>query len=474
MSAILPEQHACWDVEAAREFSRAGIWSRAWGGLRRRLSPQPSALHPAVEASVQWLRTIALPGGLPNLAADGQEREACQLATAAGIKTLTAYGELELARRWFDEFSKRRDLKSLACTGRFIAAAVALLPDREVIAALARAGNFAARALDDSDSPSSALAWIGELLAAANALNEPGWRAVAERFVGRATRDEFFGGGPPSRTTDFEVLIALVKLRMNAAVKAPLDRLATVPLRNLSPTNLGLSAHLWSLIGETQSADRALSLLASQRSWTEVGACLAFLDAVQARVAAAFAGTADEVPARIDSRDGRARAVRAWAASLPPTSRVADVGCGRGRYLGLIEDARPSVRLTAIDPSATLLACIPSRIACRAGSLLRLPAADGEFDAALAVESLEHSLLPERAVAELARVVRTGGTILIIDKDRAYQARSQHAPWECWFAPAEMNAWLARHCDDITAEPIPHGPAVKPDGLYWQWQARRR
>ena len=38
------------------------------------------------------------------------------------------------------------------------------------------------------------------------------------------------------------------------------------------------------------------------------------------------------------------------------------------------------------------------------------------------MESLEHALLPEQAVAELCRVVRPGGSVLVIDKDRAETA----------------------------------------------------
>jgi ubiquinone/menaquinone biosynthesis C-methylase UbiE len=106
--------------------------------------------------------------------------------------------------------------------------------------------------------------------------------------------------------------------------------------------------------------------------------------------------------------------------------------------------------------------------------LLRLPAADGEFDGAFAVESLEHSLLPQHAVRELCRVVRPGGRVLIIDKQRSKQPLSEHQPWEQWFAPNDIAAWLAEACDDVSVAEIPHGRHVRPTGLFLCWQGRRR
>ena len=79
----------------------------------------------------------------------------------------------------------------------------------------------------------------------------------------------------------------------------------------------------------------------------------------------------------------------------------------------------------------------PDATACR-GSLLQIPLPDGSFDGAFAVESLEHALLPERAVAELCRIVRPGGRVLVIDKHRARQPLSHHDPWERWFTPEEL------------------------------------
>ena len=107
--------------------------------------------------------------------------------------------------------------------------------------------------------------------------------------------------------------------------------------------------------------------------------------------------------------------------------------------------------------SPAMLAGLPPAVTACRGNLLRIPLPDGSFDGAFAVESLEHALLPQRAVSELCRIVRPGGRVLVIDKRRARQPLSHHDPWERWFAPEELAGWLGRWCDDVVVRPVSHG-----------------
>ena len=77
------------------------------------------------------------------------------------------------------------------------------------------------------------------------------------------------------------------------------------------------------------------------------------------------------------------------------------------------------------------------------------------------------------AVAELCRIVRPGGRVLIIDKHAAQQPLSLHQPWERWFQFEEIAGWLAPYCCDIDIRPISHGPGGKADGLFFAWEATR-
>jgi malonyl-CoA O-methyltransferase len=258
-------------------------------------------------------------------------------------------------------------------------------------------------------------------------------------------------------------------------------------------STLGLArlANVWCRLGETELADRALRLVLTRQrpdggfvgSWGRGAAfhpqrdvppvAAALLAALAARVEAGFAGATGGRLPTIDAEDGRAQAVERWARDLPPQAAIADLGCGAGRYLRHLAAWLRQARLVGVDPSAAAGTALPEGVEARAGGLLRISAADGEFDAVLAIESLEHSLLPERAVRELCRVVRPGGSILIVDKLRCRQALSHHEPWERWFDADEVCRWLAPWCDDVRSEPVTHGDSRRSAGLFVTWTAVR-
>ena len=203
-----------------------------------------------------------------------------------------------------------------------------------------------------------------------------------------------------------------------------------------------------------------------------------YLDAAQLQVRAAFDADWSELPEEIDRADGRMQAVDRWFRPLAADAQVADVGCGTGRFLRHLRIRFPAARLTGIDPSGAMLARVPEGVVTRQGSLLDLGAADGAFDGtfdgAFAVESLEHSLVPERAVAEMCRIVRPGGRVLIIDKHRAKQPFSDYQPWERWFLPGELARWLARYCDHVGVMPISHDEGIPGKDLFLAASGIRR
>ena len=124
----------------------------------------------------------------------------------------------------------------------------------------------------------------------------------------------------------------------------------------------------------------------------------------------------------------RALAVRvADAARVGDGDRVVDVGCGYGA----------TSRLLAAERGATVTGLTLSRAQATAGPpaagvelLVRdwldngLP--DGAFDAAISIEALSHMPDKPRAFAELARVVRPGGRVAIVD----WLTREQPGPRE--------------------------------------------
>src|SRR5689334_7817928 len=97
--------------------------------------------------------------------------------------------------------------------------------------------------------------------------------------------------------------------------------------------------------------------------------------------------------------------------------RVADIGCGKGRFARIVKERNPGASVVALDLAEAMLQPIPTEIERVAASMTALPLATEAFDGAYATESLEHAVDIPAAVAELARIVRLGGRIVIIDKN---------------------------------------------------------
>jgi SAM-dependent methyltransferase len=100
-----------------------------------------------------------------------------------------------------------------------------------------------------------------------------------------------------------------------------------------------------------------------------------------------------------------------------PAPRVLDAGCGTGGLIAQLRRHHPDWRLTGID--LVPLACELSRARCGAGaeiiagSVTALPFADGQFDAVVSNDVISQIDGPQAALAEFARVLRPGGTLVI-------------------------------------------------------------
>ena len=104
-----------------------------------------------------------------------------------------------------------------------------------------------------------------------------------------------------------------------------------------------------------------------------------------------------------------------WLA-LPQGLRCVDVGCGNGAFTELLVERCAPVEIQGVDPSAGQLAFARERhktkvAEFRQGDALALPFADHAFDAAFMALVIFFVPEPAKGVAEMARVVRPGGTV---------------------------------------------------------------
>jgi SAM-dependent methyltransferase len=104
-----------------------------------------------------------------------------------------------------------------------------------------------------------------------------------------------------------------------------------------------------------------------------------------------------------------------WLAPKPHLSWV-DVGCGNGAFTGEIVQRCDPKDVRGIDPSEGQLAFVRTRPGAhlaqfQQGDAMKLPLQDGNFDIAIMALVLFFVPEPAKGVAEMARVVKPGGTV---------------------------------------------------------------
>jgi ubiquinone/menaquinone biosynthesis C-methylase UbiE len=96
--------------------------------------------------------------------------------------------------------------------------------------------------------------------------------------------------------------------------------------------------------------------------------------------------------------------------------RLLDVGCGNGKVARLLRERVAEVAAVDIDPSPEWQDAPGLTFQVADGE--QLPFADASFDVVHSKDSLHHMNDPAAALAEYGRVLRPGGTLLVIESNR--------------------------------------------------------
>lgn len=169
------------------------------------------------------------------------------------------------------------------------------------------------------------------------------------------------------------------------------------------------------------------------------------------------------------SETGLERRVRLFrslvsAASPGPHAVALELGCGAGTYVRIL--AGLGYRAIGLDYSlpslGRALAADPGRKGhYLAGDAYALPTRAGEVDLVVSIGVLQALSRPERALAEMARVLRPGGTLLVEALNRrslAARARRLHArlrglpPRVLTHDPEVVGRWLSERGFTVVAQ----------------------
>ena len=154
--------------------------------------------------------------------------------------------------------------------------------------------------------------------------------------------------------------------------------------------------------------------------------------------------------------------------------RVLDVGCGTGRFTAALE--RRAARLAGVDLDPAMLDAAARRV--RAPLLTAdagaLPFRDAAFDVTIAVTVCEFTASPAALVAELARVTRPGGRVVIGALNRrsawglARRRQLRQPPWRAarFLTRRQLRALGAPH-----GRVKLHGTLIMPGAVPGSWRA---
>lgn len=158
----------------------------------------------------------------------------------------------------------------------------------------------------------------------------------------------------------------------------------------------------------------------------------------EALVARRFDALERRFKATVGPEDYRLVAIREKLGSLEGL-RLLDLGCGKGRFATHLRAGGASV--IGLDVAPAMLRGAPEAFARVQGTALRLPFADGVFDAVVAIEVIQHwpTVGVEQGLDECRRVLRPGGQILIVDRNAA--ALNSQRPWLPALVVKRLDEW---------------------------------
>lgn len=199
-----------------------------------------------------------------------------------------------------------------------------------------------------------------------------------------------------------------------------------------------------------------------------------------------FAQVGDSfVHEELQPNDFEFREVISWLGDVCG-KHILDVGCGKARMVKALHSL--GAIAVGVDPVWTFIQCAARRIETTSpllvGEVEWLPFKDESFDGVVCVEVIEHVPNTIRALAEMARVLKPEGRLVVIDKnilglDRKWLIPVALKKWwlerrgrwmyppdfpfrEKWFRPKEIKSLLECHFSYVEVNYLVSGRTLFP------------
>ncbi len=136
---------------------------------------------------------------------------------------------------------------------------------------------------------------------------------------------------------------------------------------------------------------------------------------------------------------------------------VLDVPCGTGELEQRLIAKWPDLCVTGVDLSTGMLAQAKakdqaSRVCWVEADVTELPMADKSFDCVVCANSFHYFRAPNEALAEIRRVLRPGGRLILLDWCDDYWTCKICSYWLRWSDKSFYQTYSLRSCADLAKD----------------------
>jgi ubiquinone/menaquinone biosynthesis C-methylase UbiE len=152
---------------------------------------------------------------------------------------------------------------------------------------------------------------------------------------------------------------------------------------------------------------------------------------------------------------------------------VLDVGCGTGAVLAELHRQHPHMSLAGVDATAEMLTVARAKLGAavdlRHDFAEQLPFPNGVFDLVVSANSFHYFRQPEQALAEMFRVLRPGGQVVITDWCDDYWTCRACNVWLRWTRRSHHRLYRSQECRDLLASAGFQQESLQRYKVSWLW-----